>query len=90
MLVGSIATPWSPMVCACDSSLDGYSVQSSVWAVSDVLVGENGELEPNAQGRCTKIDRDPLEQMRSERLGARENLQRNICRLFGFFSLETC
>ena len=33
--VGSSVTPWSPVVYACDSSLDGYSVQSSVWAVSD-------------------------------------------------------
>ena len=34
--VGSRVTVWSPMVYACDSSLDGYSVQSSVWAVTVV------------------------------------------------------
>ena len=33
--VGSWRTPWSPMVHACDSSLDG-SIGSSVWAVSDL------------------------------------------------------
>ena len=31
------------------------------------LVGENGELERNAEGRYIKIDRDLLGQMRSER-----------------------
>ena len=72
-------TPWSPMVYACDSSLEGHSVQCSLWALSDFrepglgkegsrwklggaewarlkslevagcLVGENGNLERDAE-----------------------------------------
>ena len=52
--VGSSVTPWSPMVYACDSSLDGYSVQSSIWTVSDVretgLRKEGGRWKLGAHG----------------------------------------
>ena len=34
--VASRIAPWRPMYNACDSSLEGYSVQSLLWASSDV------------------------------------------------------
>ena len=54
------------------------------------LVGENGALERNAEGGYIKIDRDLLEQMRSERWEPDKNLQRSHFPPVESFSLETC
>ena len=64
----------------------GYSVQSSLWALSDVretgLIKEGSRWKlgaKRARAECLRgVTRELLDQMHCERMGARRGLQRNI------------